>query len=90
MLVLARRREEPVQRREGRVARVEHSLDRVALNAAALKRLLHRALLDGRGEQQVLRLDLGASLVQVYTGLIFQGPRLVQEIAQALAPGISD
>jgi len=37
-----------------------------------------------------LRLDLGASLVQVYTGLIFQGPGLVQEIAQALAPGIPD
>mmetsp|Transcript_31540 Transcript_31540/g.74457 ORF Transcript_31540/g.74457 Transcript_31540/m.74457 type:complete len:588 (-) Transcript_31540:52-1815(-) len=62
-LVLARRREEPVQRREGRVARVEHGFDRVALDAATLQRLLHRALLDARGEQQVLRLHLGAAEV---------------------------
>jgi len=29
------------------------------------------------------RLALGASLVQVYTGLIYRGPKLVQEIAKA-------
>lgn len=30
------------------------------------------------------RLDMGAALVQVYTGLIYRGPRLVKEIVQAL------
>ena len=33
------------------------------------------------GEVQ-LRMQLGASLVQLYTGLIFQGPKLVREAAQ--------
>ena len=31
------------------------------------------------------KLDLGASLLQVYTGLIYRGPGLVKEICQALA-----
>jgi dihydroorotate dehydrogenase len=30
------------------------------------------------------RLALGASLVQVYTGLIYRGPGLVREIVRAL------
>ncbi len=30
------------------------------------------------------RLDMGAALVQVYTGLIYRGPRLVKEIVRAL------
>jgi dihydroorotate dehydrogenase len=30
------------------------------------------------------RLDMGATLVQVYTGLIYHGPSLVKEILQAL------
>lgn len=29
----------------------------------------------------------GAALVQVYTGLVYRGPRLVREIAEGLAPG---
>lgn len=31
------------------------------------------------------RLDMGAALVQVYTGLIYRGPGLVKAILQALA-----
>jgi len=31
------------------------------------------------------RLDMGAALVQVYTGLIYRGPGLVREIIQAYA-----
>jgi dihydroorotate dehydrogenase len=30
------------------------------------------------------RLDLGAALVQIYTGLIYRGPGLVQEILRSL------
>jgi len=30
------------------------------------------------------RLALGASLVQVYTGLIYRGPNLVREIVESL------
>lgn len=33
-----------------------------------------------------LRLDMGASLVQIYSGLIFRGPGLVAEIAGAIKP----
>lgn len=33
-----------------------------------------------------LRLDMGASLIQVYSGLIFRGPSLVGEIARAIKP----
>ena len=32
------------------------------------------------------KIDAGADLVQLYTGLIYQGPPLVTEVAQALAP----
>lgn len=31
-----------------------------------------------------LRLDLGASLIQVYSGLIFQGPGLIKQIAKSI------
>jgi dihydroorotate dehydrogenase len=30
------------------------------------------------------KIDAGASLVQVYTGLIYRGPALIRECAQAL------
>jgi dihydroorotate dehydrogenase len=30
------------------------------------------------------RLDLGAALVQVYTGLIYRGPGLIKEMLRAL------
>jgi len=30
------------------------------------------------------RLDLGATLIQVYTGLVYRGPGLVKEIVKAL------
>ncbi len=33
------------------------------------------------------KLDAGADLVQVYTGLIYRGPRLVREVAQAVKGG---
>lgn len=36
------------------------------------------------GETALLKMKLGASLVQVYTGLIYAGPGLVRECAQAL------
>ncbi|MEW5839334.1 MAG: quinone-dependent dihydroorotate dehydrogenase [Pseudomonadota bacterium] len=32
------------------------------------------------------KMDAGASLVQIYTGFIYQGPGLIREIAQRLAP----
>ncbi|MCP4237469.1 MAG: quinone-dependent dihydroorotate dehydrogenase, partial [Aestuariibacter sp.] len=35
-------------------------------------------------EEAQLRLDIGASLVQVYSGLIFRGPSLVRDIAKAI------
>ena len=35
-------------------------------------------------DEAKLRLELGASLVQLYTGLIYRGPGLVREIADAL------
>lgn len=35
-------------------------------------------------EEARLRLELGAKLVQLYTGLIYRGPGLVREIAEAL------
>jgi dihydroorotate dehydrogenase len=31
------------------------------------------------------KLDAGATLVQVYSGLVFRGPRLATELARALA-----
>lgn len=36
-------------------------------------------------EDAASKIDAGASLVQLYTGLIYQGPRLVSECARALA-----
>ena len=36
-------------------------------------------------EEAQLRLELGAKLVQLYTGLIYQGPGLVHRVARALA-----
>ena len=37
-------------------------------------------------EEAQMRLDTGASLVQLYSGLIYRGPGLVAEIAQSLQP----
>ena len=37
------------------------------------------------GKDAQAKIDAGASLVQVYTGLIYQGPDLVKDCAQALA-----
>ncbi len=36
-------------------------------------------------EEAQLRLELGAKLIQLYTGLIYRGPRLVRSVARALA-----
>jgi dihydroorotate dehydrogenase len=36
-------------------------------------------------EEAKLRIELGAKLVQIYTGLIYKGPGLVRDIARALA-----
>ncbi len=33
------------------------------------------------------RLDLGATLVQVYTGLVYRGPGLVKQMLRALSKG---
>jgi dihydroorotate dehydrogenase len=33
------------------------------------------------------KFDAGAALVQVYTGLVYRGPRLVREIAGMVVPG---
>lgn len=38
-----------------------------------------------RGQDAVDKLDLGASLVQFYTGLVYRGPELVTECLQAIA-----
>ena len=37
------------------------------------------------GDEAKARIDAGASLVQVYSALVFKGPELVREIARALA-----
>ncbi|HEX8615294.1 MAG TPA: quinone-dependent dihydroorotate dehydrogenase [Telluria sp.] len=39
-----------------------------------------------RGADAKEKIHLGASLVQLYTGLIYQGPGLIRECAQALRP----
>ncbi len=39
------------------------------------------------GDDAKERIDAGATLVQIYTGLIYRGPGLVAECAQALAEG---
>ena len=36
------------------------------------------------GQDAFIKLSLGASLIQVYTGLIYQGPFLVQDILDEL------
>ena len=36
------------------------------------------------GQDAQAKIDAGASLVQVYTGLIYRGPALVRECAAAL------
>jgi dihydroorotate dehydrogenase len=57
-------------------------------------RLLHQAL-EGRlpiiavggimsGADARAKIEAGADLVQIYTGLIYRGPALIREIAQAL------
>jgi dihydroorotate dehydrogenase len=33
------------------------------------------------------KLDAGASLVQVYTGLVYEGPGIVRQILEGLEPG---
>ena len=38
-----------------------------------------------RGQDAVDKLDLGATLVQFYTGLVYRGPELVTECLQAIA-----
>ena len=37
------------------------------------------------GREAVAKINAGASLVQLYSGLIYRGPELVQECVQALA-----
>ncbi|MCJ7815363.1 MAG: quinone-dependent dihydroorotate dehydrogenase, partial [Xanthomonadales bacterium] len=37
------------------------------------------------GQDAVDKLDLGANLVQVYTGMVYRGPELVSECLQAIA-----
>ncbi len=37
------------------------------------------------GEDAVEKIDAGATLVQIYTGLVYRGPELVVEVAEALA-----
>ena len=37
------------------------------------------------GEEAREKIAAGATLVQIYTGLIYRGPELVAEIAEALA-----
>ncbi|MDH3714384.1 MAG: quinone-dependent dihydroorotate dehydrogenase, partial [Gammaproteobacteria bacterium] len=32
------------------------------------------------------RISLGADLVQLYSGVIYRGPRLIREVAERLAP----
>jgi dihydroorotate dehydrogenase len=42
-----------------------------------------------RGEDAAARIAAGASLVQLYSGLIYRGPALVAEAAAAIAVGES-
>jgi dihydroorotate dehydrogenase len=37
------------------------------------------------GADAIEKIEAGASLVQVYSGLIYRGPSLVREVAKALA-----
>ena len=36
-------------------------------------------------EQALAKLDAGASLVQIYSGLIYQGPKLIREVIQSIS-----
>ena len=36
------------------------------------------------GAHAVAKIEAGADMVQIYTGLIYKGPALVHEVAQAL------
>ena len=38
-----------------------------------------------RGQDAVDKLELGADLVQFYTGMVYRGPELVNECLQAIA-----
>jgi dihydroorotate dehydrogenase len=42
-------------------------------------------------EEARRRLELGATLIQIYTGLVYRGPSLIREILQATrgAPSLS-
>ncbi len=42
------------------------------------------------GETAVAKIRAGASLVQLYTGLVFQGPKLIGDINQALLKAMGD
>jgi dihydroorotate dehydrogenase len=42
-------------------------------------------ILTGRDAQE--KIEAGAKLVQIYTGLIYRGPALVREILETLCPG---
>ena len=57
--------------------------------SAAIKRLDGRIPVVSAGgimcpEDAKRRLDMGAALVQVYTGLVYAGPGLVQKIIRAV------
>jgi dihydroorotate dehydrogenase len=41
------------------------------------------------GDDAKAKIAAGATLVQIYTGLVYRGPNLVAEVAEALAPGPS-
>ena len=36
-------------------------------------------------EQALAKLDAGASLVQIYSGLIYHGPKLIREVIQSIS-----
>jgi dihydroorotate dehydrogenase len=38
----------------------------------------------GSAEDALRRLDAGAALLQIYTGLVYEGPGLIQNIHRAL------
>ena len=37
------------------------------------------------GDKAVQKLQAGASMVQLYSGMVYQGPRLIQECVEAIA-----
>ena len=61
--------------------------ERLAAFAAALKGEASLIGVGGilRGEHAAGKLEAGASLVQLYTGLIYRGPGLVDDVLAALA-----